>query len=241
MQTNTVASTEMKPTSTGGVQTIVHFTDGSKSSGFEPGLQSLKAGDVFQWEPEVKGKYINIKPGAWEVTGHTEVTPVSKPEPKSDMSKDEWAEKDRRTRLSIERQTCLKAAVDFLVAGTADSKFCLKVAEEFYDWVSIGKLPDTPKTDTKQAPLIPQDEGLDSPPPKDATSKPVAQKKASSGEPPTTLKELKALAHSRFGILNINAFLEAAEVEKVENIKDFGATWETIKKNREIKPTPQEE
>lgn len=43
-----------------------------------------------------------------------------KPQTKDDMSKEDWADKDRITRASIEQQVAVKAIIDLIVAGKLD-------------------------------------------------------------------------------------------------------------------------
>jgi hypothetical protein len=54
-----------------------------------------------------------------------------------DMSKDEWNERDRKTRRSIERQKSLELAVEFAkIKGSDDTKKVLNTATAFYEWIS---------------------------------------------------------------------------------------------------------
>ncbi len=71
-----------------------------------------------------------------ESTGKVVIAPQEKP-PKTEMSKDDWAEKDKVTRKSIERQVALKAAVEFAaIKGSDDTAKVIATAKIFASFIA---------------------------------------------------------------------------------------------------------
>ena len=66
-----------------------------------------------------------------------ESTPETKPalSPQSTMAKEDWAEKDRITRKSIERQTSLNAAVELAKAGIIKPEQVIPSARKFEEYL----------------------------------------------------------------------------------------------------------
>lgn len=129
---------ERKPTAKGSTMTAIFDDKDTRFSGFAPELMSLKEGDLINAEIEVKGKYNNILSA--EVVEHSETpAPAAKPAYRQDSD-------DPTKRRSIERQTSLNAAVSIWSAtnphGITTGQV-IEVAEEFYQWVSQGKMPPT--------------------------------------------------------------------------------------------------
>ena len=79
---------------------------------------------------------------------------VKPPPPKSEppMSKENWAEKDKITRTSIERQKSLELATHWAIALLNSSSFTKKeslssksirqTAQSFAEWIETGKIPE---------------------------------------------------------------------------------------------------
>lgn len=68
----------------------------------------------------------------------TEKPPPSLKEEPDGMSKEEWAERDRIKRISIERQTCLQIAVQMSEAVSTSVDELLSKAERIFQWLSGG-------------------------------------------------------------------------------------------------------
>lgn len=77
-------------------------------------------------------------PSAQVVSANTPVV-VEKPV----MSKDDWAEKEAKTRKSIERQTSLNAAVELvkLAPTKATSDLVIEIAKKFENYLATGEVP----------------------------------------------------------------------------------------------------
>ncbi len=70
------------------------------------------------------------KPVEQTQTGATK--PISEPSPKSQsMSKEEWAEREKMTRMSIHKQVALKGAIDWCVAGKIEKSYVGLIANLF--------------------------------------------------------------------------------------------------------------
>src|SRR3990167_6205330 len=108
----TVKSIVTKPTKKEGTNiTTIEDEKGAKMSAFnDTALAQLHAGDILEVDLAVEGKYTNIT--AWKLI---ESKPAPPPPPPP-MPTTDWAEKDRITRASIERQVALKCAVEARLA-----------------------------------------------------------------------------------------------------------------------------
>ncbi len=144
---------EVSPSTAENKPTIITDETGAKMSGFLAELKDLNPGDVIEAELQVKGKYTNII----EVKLLEKSTsPPASTGQKSDMSKEDWAKKDRIESRSFETQTAFKGIVELLVAKV------IKVEDEAgkkaIDWAtkylspqdaiaSNPNLPDTKPTE----------------------------------------------------------------------------------------------
>ena len=61
-----------------------------------------------------------------------------KPSQKAEMSKDDWAEKDQRTRKSIERQKSLELAVNLCIAKLINKEEIPKYTKSFEKYLEKG-------------------------------------------------------------------------------------------------------
>jgi len=119
----TVKSIVTKPTKKEGTNiTTIEDEKGAKMSAFnDTALAQLHAGDILEVDLAVEGKYTNIT--AWKLI-ESKPAPVSPVVPAPIITtKEDWAEKDRITRLSIEAQVAAKILSELIVAGrlTTDS------------------------------------------------------------------------------------------------------------------------
>lgn len=116
MQKITVADIHIK-TGTGKkgswTLTIITDTSGARFSGFDKKLVDIGKGAVIEAEIEIDGDYNNIK--EWKLI--SEGSPQDSGTGGSQMSKDEWAEKDARERISIERQNAATNVCNLIIAG----------------------------------------------------------------------------------------------------------------------------
>jgi len=162
MQEITIASVTEKTTRAGD-KTYWEVVDskGTKMSCWAGEVVELKPHAVIMGELKVEGKFVNLMQWTLVKQGSDTLPP---PVSKDDMTKGDWQRKDENQRRSIERQVCLKCACEIAGPDT-DMDSILANAEAMYEWVSSAK--DVPFV--KSAP-------------KSATSKPVVQKTAPSGE-----------------------------------------------------------
>ena len=160
MQRITVKTIVTKPTKKEGTNiTTIEDEKGAKMSAFnDTALEKVHAGDILEVDFVVDGKYTNIT--AWKLIESKPAPPTPAPVPVT--SKEEWAEKDRITRVSIERQVALKAAVEAMPSGETPA-IIVATAEAFYRFLS-GQ-PVIAKQPAKAALFAPEDG-------KEATPKP---------------------------------------------------------------------
>lgn len=82
----------------------VIFQDDAKATTFDAKIKQADFGDTLEFEVSVAGKYINLRDG-WKLTKQTSSSEEGKPSGNGyQMSKEEWAEKQRIERASIESQ-----------------------------------------------------------------------------------------------------------------------------------------
>lgn len=100
----------------------VILQDSSKMTTFDSKIKQADSGDTLDFEVSVAGKYINLKDG-WKLTKQTSSSEEGKPSGNGyQMSKGEWAEKQRIERESIENQVRAKLIVELRTAGVFDDK-----------------------------------------------------------------------------------------------------------------------
>ncbi len=96
--------------------TIIVTEDGAKMSGFIEGLKSLTPGSIIEAELEVKGKYTNIK--SFTFVSKPAEQPAPPPPPPTKPTGEQWGEKNKIERASIEAQTAVKAILSMPGLGT---------------------------------------------------------------------------------------------------------------------------
>src|SRR3990167_8153030 len=103
----------------------------------------LKEGAVLDFAMVKKGQYWNvseIKPVGQQSTPQSKSSPVKEASgsvpPRSEMSKDDWAEKDRITRRSIERQKSVELAVELAKVSIIKPDQILPSAIKFANWIA---------------------------------------------------------------------------------------------------------
>ena len=127
-----IKSIVTKPTKKEGTNiTTIEDEKGAKMSAFnDTALAQLHAGDILEVDIEVKGEYTNIT--SWKLI-ESKPAPPAPPAP-AITTKEDWAEKDRITRASIERQVSLKCAVEAR-PGQTDTVIVAS-ADTFYRFLS---------------------------------------------------------------------------------------------------------
>lgn len=116
MQKITVASINKKEgTNDRGPWTLVIIKDdsGSEFTSFDKKLLELTQGAIIDIEVEMRKGKANIK--LWNLI--SEGSPQDSAPGGSQMSKDEWAEKDARERISIERQNACTNVCNLIISG----------------------------------------------------------------------------------------------------------------------------
>ena len=122
-------------------KTTVVAEDGGRFSGFDTKLANLTKGSVIDIEPEIKGKYINIK--EWKmvseaVAGQPVVTPGGR----------QYGKSPEELQLS-RRSFALSYAKDLAVAKLIEVKDILTTAENYYRWMGEGTISIALKTTPK--------------------------------------------------------------------------------------------
>ncbi len=146
MQRINVKRVETKPGKPGvpGILVIIHDDKDAKFSAFSnkvPDLDKVVAGDVISADIQIDGKFANII--SFEVIEHSQASPAVQPAANpSSTTKEDWAEKDRVERRSIERQVSVKVAAEY--RGMASVEELLQNAEAIYQWIS-GESPSPKK------------------------------------------------------------------------------------------------
>lgn len=118
--------------------------DGTEFTTFDASAQEVGIGGIIELEPIIKAGKINFTEFKIIQKGQPPVVASSNGKP--DMSKDDWAEKDRITRRSIERQK----SVDVASSISDDINKLLVNAEQIYKWISNDTSPDKPATQPQQ-------------------------------------------------------------------------------------------
>lgn len=95
---------EVKEIASEGKKTFyeVILQDDSKMTTFDSKIKQADSGDNLEFEVTIAGRYTNLKDG-WKLTKQTSSSGEGKPLGYQ-MSNEDWAEKDRITRASIESQ-----------------------------------------------------------------------------------------------------------------------------------------
>lgn len=177
---------------------VVTGDDGAEFSSFDTALTKLGNDSVIEIEPEVavvKGKNkVNIK--SWKLIrempqGESVSPKLPLPEPKTQMSKEDWREKDKIERRSIERQVSGKIAAE-IIAKPATLKDWRDAAEYVFQWIS-GEPLQAPVPHEKPVHLVNVGEAI----PK---ATPPARSKAHNPESILTAHELQLACHEDFNM-----------------------------------------
>ena len=125
--------------------------DDSKLSTFDSKASSLSGGDTIEADIEVKGKFTNIV--SFKLLSKGIAKPETRPEPKPEpMPPDKWADKDRITRRSIERQKSADIAFEYFKDRDFPTREVMEVAELIYQWISGDAQPTATPRATKSSP-----------------------------------------------------------------------------------------
>lgn len=87
--------------------------DGTNYTTFHKGAKNLSPGAVIEFEPEIKEGKVSFK--EYKVISEGTPAPVNG---KPDMTKEDWAEKDRADRWSKECNTCFMGIMDLAKVGS---------------------------------------------------------------------------------------------------------------------------
>lgn len=104
----------------------VKLQDGAEMSTFDSKIKQAESGDGLEFDVTISGKYINLKDG-FIITKSASIvdqhTAHSKENGYPDMSKEEWAEKQKIERDSIEAQVAVKCVFglrEYLINANVD-------------------------------------------------------------------------------------------------------------------------
>lgn len=136
----TVKSTEMKD-GKNGPYLAVSAHDGHIYNIFKEELHELfQDGMAVKITGELKGKYFNTQHA--EMVKDALVRKIAAEGGQiveEKMTKDDWAEKDKITRKSIERQKSLEMAVETLKAGAIKDEQVIPTAKRFEKYLETGE------------------------------------------------------------------------------------------------------
>lgn len=156
---------------------IIKGEDGAEFTSFDKSLSDLTIGSVIEFEPEISvqdGKTkLNIK--EWKLISKAE-RPVLEVKTGDQMSKEEWAERNKIERASIEAQTAVKALLSMPGLGVTIPMEMPAVVNAL-DWCIakiVATMPAKPAPETKQ-PVKPV---IKTPPPTTQQSSETLQSKS---------------------------------------------------------------
>ncbi len=148
--------------------TLITCADGAKVGTLDD-VGQLNQGDEFEFEPEIKGKYVNIKKGTFKLLKANPNPGIVESAEKGQQGKGNYQPRNSEAELKAKaRNTALMQAVDwtkFVVEYKAlpdpikiTDGDILAVADRFYNWlVGDTKPAQTPSsTPTKQQPDSPE-------------------------------------------------------------------------------------
>lgn len=121
----------------------VTFQDDAEATTFDATIKQASSGDSLEWEADIKGKYVNIKDG-WKLTKQT--SPI-KPENGSQMSKEEWAEKQNKELMARAKNTALMQACELAKTDRIKLEEITLYADRFLAWLKGS--PQLPQAKTK--------------------------------------------------------------------------------------------
>ena len=199
MQKITIKEITTKDGETGGrgwTLTNIIGTDGTKFGCFNPNIAKLRAGDIIEAEIEVKGNKTNIN--EWKLISAANKPPEPQTQSNGKMTPEQWAEKDRMERESIEAQVAFKGIIDMaktIPSFDPNTKF-KKAYNLALDW-SIKKLGGNPKdnlpTDKPPEKTTPE-------PAKPEAEKPVEKTEGRDPKTIKTIEELQKALKADFGL-----------------------------------------
>lgn len=122
----TVREAKVVSTGTGakGEWELIRVTseDNTEYTTFDKAAKHLTVGSVIEFEPLIKAGKVSFKGFKVISEGQVSSSPEAKP---GGMSKEDWADKQRVERTSIENQVRAKLIVELRVAGIIDDKNAL--------------------------------------------------------------------------------------------------------------------
>ena len=198
---------------------------------FDLAVVDVGIGGVIEFDVEMKRGKANIAEG-WKIIskGTPEGEAAPAPEPKTngkpDMSKDDWAEKDRLERLSIEQMSAWRGIVE--LAAKPDIKLPPDMITEFFDvlknglaWANNRLTTTTPaKTTTKTEKTVTKKE----------TEADKDFDELSSGSEFKNAAEFAARVKKDLGIYP-SGICKKMGVDKIEEIADYQAAYELLKED----------
>ena len=154
MEENRIAVALEEKQGTKGAYHVVKWKDGGTDNIFNADWlplinQSIEKQLILHTvkEPASNPKYNNIvklELTKYETSAVSTEPPQTAPKP-TNMTKDDWVDKDRTTRKSIERQVCLKCAVDLAVAKVIETSQVLPYAKKFEAYLNENPLVEAAK------------------------------------------------------------------------------------------------
>lgn len=221
MQKVTIKEIKTKTGTSGkGKWTLVIITgeDGAEFTSFDASLEKYGPGSVIEIEPEVVTKdgktKVNIK--EWKLVSEAPAVTPKIASKEDEMTKEEWAERERVKRRSIERQAAATIAATLQPVGMVNVDKLILDAESIYKFIS-----GEPKTATSKA--TPEQDwermGKERKPNPPETAQDEQGKAPKANRDPDTLKtihEMQKAVHADFGLqpkdqlkeLNINSWPE---------------------------------
>ena len=140
----------------------VILQDGAKMSTFDTKIKQAESGDELEFDVALSGTYVNLKDG-WKLTKKTSSAGESHTGGNGyQMSKEEWAAKQRIERESIEAQVAVKSILLLAASGYVNERL-QKSCERALDWcdsrldITLAKpvkksMPTLTKSKTELAP-----------------------------------------------------------------------------------------
>lgn len=204
------------------VKTQITSQDGAKMSSFDKKASELKEGDIIEGEIEVKGKYTNLK--EWKFISSAPANPM--PQSNSKMTQEQWAEKDRIERSSIEAQVAFKGIVELISTNPDASEPRLvnayhlalewaikKLGGEPYKETIVNKEKPAQKSTTVPEEIFPDEE----------------RKEKTENKIPATPGELCAWCLKHGKQYNASWVAKEANVKSATEIKNVAEIYQTIK------------
>ena len=194
---------------------IIIGEDGSEFTTFDTAIKEVGIGGTLELDAVIKNNKTNITKFTIIEKGSAAPAPGPKTNGKPDMSKDDWAEKDRLERWSRECNTCFMGIPDLLKVEPTERIRESEVYNAALDW-AMAHFNGQPA-------------------PKAKTEKPktTADKDFPELFPETTFKnvgEFLTRVTKELGITS-TAICEKLGVKDVKEIADYQAAYELLKEN----------